>query len=96
MAQNLPHSIPASNTQYRRTSAFQVRLAQRDTLQRLLAPLPAEQREALLLSKHYSKHYGFPYSEIAGTTGSTEAAVKQKIYCALQALPSIPGDPERE
>lgn len=71
---------------------FEARLTRRDTLQRLLARLPAQQREALLLSKHY----GFAYGEIAEMTGSTEAAVKQKVYRALQTLRSTPESLDQE
>ncbi len=58
--------------------------AHHDELQRILAALPAEQREVLLLSKYYD----FTYREIAGIVGSTEAAVKQKTYRALRLLRS--------
>ena len=55
-----------------------------DELQRVLSALPPEQREVLVLSKFYD----FTYGEIAGMVGSTEAAVKQKVYRALQFLRS--------
>ena len=45
--------------------------AHHDELQRILAALPAEQREVLELSKYYD----FTHREIAGIVGSTEAAV---------------------
>jgi len=64
------------------TSPIEDRLAQQDQLQRLLALLPAEQREVLLLSKYE----GFSYGEIAGMLGSTEVAVRQKAYRALKTL----------
>ncbi len=56
--------------------------AYKDALQRLLQRMPAEQREVLLLSRYY----GFKYGEIAEMTGSTEAAVKQKAYRAVQSI----------
>ena len=56
----------------------------RDELIRLLATLPADQREILLLHRYH----GFSYAEIAVMTSSTEAAVKQKAYRALLALRS--------
>lgn len=58
------------------------RLARRNALRRLLARLTDGQREALLLSKYQ----GFSYREVAEITGSTEAAVKQKVYRALNKL----------
>ncbi|MFQ5690838.1 MAG: RNA polymerase sigma factor [Gemmatimonadota bacterium] len=58
------------------------RLLFRDELQRLLALLPPEQREVLLLSK-YS---GFTYGEIARMVGGTEAGARQKAYRALKTL----------
>ncbi len=57
-------------------------VANRDEAQRLLALIPAEQREVLLLSKYY----GFSYGEIAELLSSTQVAVKQKAYRALQTL----------
>ena len=63
-------------------SPIEDRLAQQDELQRLLALLPAEQREVLLLSKYE----GFSYGEIARMLGSTEVAVRQKAYRALKTL----------
>lgn len=56
----------------------------RTSLDRLLARLPRGQREVLLLSKHF----GFSYREVAEMTGTTEAAVKQKVYRALKTLRS--------
>jgi len=63
-------------------SDVEEKLAHRDELQRLLALLPPEQREALLLSKYH----GFTYREIAEMLDSTEVAVRQKVYRALKAL----------
>ncbi|GIW53142.1 MAG: RNA polymerase sigma factor SigK [Gemmatimonadales bacterium] len=57
-------------------------LMARDEIVRLLAALPADQREALLLSRWY----GFTYREIAEMSNSTEAAVKQRVYRALVTL----------
>ncbi len=59
-------------------------IERRDELERYLSRLPPEQREVLLLHRYH----GFAYEEIAVMTGSTEAAVKQKAYRALQALRS--------
>lgn len=59
-----------------------VRLETEEELRRLLDLLTAEQREVLLLAKYH----GLPYREIAEMTGSTEAAVKQKVYRALKRL----------
>lgn len=56
--------------------------ARRDELRRLLGRLTDGQREALLLSKYQ----GFSYAEVAEITGSTEAAVKQRVYRALKTL----------
>ncbi|MBI4539413.1 MAG: sigma-70 family RNA polymerase sigma factor [Gemmatimonadetes bacterium] len=61
------------------------RVVHRDELQHLLAPLPDEQRQALLLSKYE----GFSYADIAEITGSTEAAVKQKVYRAIQMVRAL-------
>jgi len=58
------------------------RVAVRDELGRVLALLPREQREVVLLSRYY----GFSYGEIADLIGGTEAAVKQKAYRALKTL----------
>lgn len=55
---------------------------ERDELTRLLAVLPPDQREILLLHRHA----GFSYAEIAELKRSTEAAVKQKAYRAAVAL----------
>jgi RNA polymerase sigma-70 factor (ECF subfamily) len=61
-------------------------LARRDEVQRLIRALPVKQREVLLLSKYY----GFSYGEIAEMLGSSEVAVKQRAYRALQALRAHP------
>ena len=53
-----------------------------EQLTRLLGSLPPGQREALVLSKYQ----GFTYGEIAEMTGTTEAAVKQRVYRALKSL----------
>lgn len=69
------------------------RTVRRDELRRLLALLTDEQREALLLSKYE----GFSYAEAARIIGSTEAAVKQRVYRALRRLreePAREADPE--
>jgi RNA polymerase sigma-70 factor (ECF subfamily) len=58
------------------------RLAREDELRRLLDRLTDAQREALLLSKYE----GFSYAEVAEMTGTTEAAVKQRVYRALRTL----------
>lgn len=58
---------------------------ERDELTRLLAVLPSDQREILLLHRHA----GFSYTEIAEMKGSTEAAVKQKAYRAAVALRNV-------
>jgi RNA polymerase sigma-70 factor, ECF subfamily len=58
------------------------RMEDHDEARRLLALLPPEQREVLLLSKYY----GFGYGEIAEMLGSTQVAVKQKGYRALKTL----------
>jgi len=63
-------------------AAAEGRVVARDELDRVLALLPREQREVVLLSRYY----GFSYGEIADLTGSTEAAVKQKAYRALKTL----------
>lgn len=57
-------------------------VSRRDEIARLLAVLTEEQREVLLLTKYE----GFSYREVAEITGSTEAAVKQRIYRALRKL----------
>lgn len=54
----------------------------RDALSALLAALPTDQREVLLLHRYH----GFSYMEIAAMTDSSEAAVKQKAYRALLTL----------
>lgn len=56
----------------------------RDELSRVLAAIPPDQREVLLL--HW--HAGFSYAEIAQMMSSTEAAVKQKAHRATLALRS--------
>lgn len=58
------------------------RAARQEELRRLLARLTDGQREALLLSKYE----GFTYREVAEMTGTTEAAVKQRVYRALRKL----------
>ncbi|MBI4513905.1 MAG: sigma-70 family RNA polymerase sigma factor [Gemmatimonadetes bacterium] len=58
------------------------RLARQAELQSLLSSLAREQRDVLLLSKYY----GLSYREVAEIVGSTETAVKQKVYRALQTL----------
>ncbi len=58
------------------------RLARQDQVQRVVQALPLEQREVLLLSKYH----GFTYREIAEMAGSSEVAVKQKVYRALKTL----------
>lgn len=59
-----------------------------EALRRLLALLTEEQREVLILAKYH----GFPYTEIAEMTGTTEAAVKQKVYRALRRLREAVGE----
>lgn len=54
----------------------------RDELGRILGELTPERREIILLHKYH----GFSHGEIAEITGSTEAAVKQKMYRALLDL----------
>lgn len=53
-----------------------------DLLQSALQKLDPDKREILVLSKLQ----GMPYKEIAEILGSTEGAVKVKVYRALQAL----------
>jgi RNA polymerase sigma-70 factor, ECF subfamily len=57
-------------------------MASREELQRVLATVPPDQREILLLHKHA----GFPFAEIARMLASTEAAVKQKAHRATLAI----------
>lgn len=64
------------------TDDLDQRAADRDRLQRALAELTEGQREALLLAKYE----GVSYAEIAAMTDSTEAAVKQRVYRALERL----------
>lgn len=64
---------------------FEERLAREAELRSLLSSLPREQREVLLLSKYY----GLSYREVAEIVGSTETAVKQKVYRALQTLRAL-------
>lgn len=63
-------------------------LVRAEEIGRLLGSLPSGQREALLLSKYH----GFTYGEIAEMTGTTEAAVKQKVYRALRSLREAKGE----
>ena len=53
-----------------------------DEVARVLARIPAEQREIILMHRYY----GFSYWEIARISDTTEAAVKQKAYRAMQTL----------
>lgn len=72
-------------TEQGRTNAVSLperRVSAAAEIDRLLDGLPSGQREVLLLSKYH----GFTYGEIAAMTGSTEAAVKQKVYRALRSL----------
>lgn len=73
----LRESVSAS-----RTSSPEKEVVVRSELDRLLARLPASQREALLLAKYH----GFSYAEIAEMVGVTEVAVKQRVYRALKTL----------
>ena len=57
-------------------------IAHRDELQRLLDSLPPSHREILLLNRYH----GLTYREIAEITGTSETAVKQKAYRALESL----------
>ncbi len=59
-------------------------VAYRDELQRLLDSLPRDHREILILNRYH----GFTYGEIAEVTATSEAAVKQKAYRALESLRS--------
>lgn len=61
------------------------RLTREEELRSLLSSLPREQQEVLLLSKYY----GLSYREVAEILGSTETAVKQKVYRALQTLRAL-------
>lgn len=54
----------------------------REIVQREIQALPADQREVLILNK-YS---GLTHEEIAQIVGSTQAAVKQKVYRAMVSL----------
>ncbi len=59
-------------------------ITSRDELAQVLAGLPPDQREIVLLHRYE----GFSYAEIAEMTSSTTPAVKQKAYRALAALRS--------
>ncbi len=61
------------------------RAATNDTIDRLLARLPLEQREVVVLNRYH----GFTYREIAELLESTEAAVKQKAYRAVETLRGV-------
>ena len=74
------HSSTGSNVEASPEQA----ITARDELVRLLAGLPIDQREILLLHRYA----GFSYAEIAEMTSTTAAAVKQKAYRALAALRS--------
>lgn len=63
------------------------RAATNDTIDRLLARLPLEQREVVVLNRYH----GFTYREIAEMLESTEAAVKQKAYRAVETLRGVLG-----
>jgi RNA polymerase sigma-70 factor, ECF subfamily len=56
----------------------------RDEVAHVLAALPPDQREIVLLHKYA----GFSYAEIAEMTSSTSTAVKQKAYRALMTIRS--------
>ena len=62
----------------------------RTDVERLLACLPDEQREALALHRLH----GLTQAEIASVTDSTEAAVRQKVYRALKTLRERVGETE--
>ncbi len=57
-------------------------LLARTDVERLLAELPVDQREVLVLHRLH----GFTQAEIAIMIESTEAAVRQKVYRALKTL----------
>ena len=62
----------------------------RTDVDRLLMSLPEDQREVLVLHRLH----GFSQSEIAEMVGSTEAAVRQKVYRALKILRAQVGETE--
>ena len=72
----------AAWSQPERPPSVERSLELRDEVAHLLSVLPADQREIVLLHRYE----GFSYAEIAGMTGTTEAAAKQKAYRALLAL----------
>jgi len=51
-------------------------------IQRALAALTAEQREAILLSRYQ----GLSYAEIAQIAGCSEGAVKTRVFRAMETL----------
>ena len=75
--ESLDHqAAPASTTD------IAEQIAHRDELQRLLGSLPRDHREILLMNRYH----GLTYREIAEITATSEAAVKQKAYRALESL----------
>ena len=57
----------------------------RDQLEKVIARLPADQREVLILSKYQ----GLPYREIADILKTTEGNVKIKVFRAVQELKKL-------
>ena len=73
---------PAAQLQLRHDASFVERIVMRDEIEQFLAGLPSEQREVLLLNRYH----GFTYREIAEMIDSSETAVKQKAYRAVQTI----------
>jgi len=57
----------------------------RDQLEKVIARLPADQREVLILSKYQE----LPYREIADILKTTEGNVKIKVFRAVQELKKL-------
>lgn len=59
-----------------------VKEERRRAVREALAGLTGEQREAIVLARYH----GLPYAEIARTLGTTEGAVKTRIFRAMETL----------
>ncbi|MEO8036265.1 MAG: RNA polymerase sigma factor [Acidobacteriota bacterium] len=73
-------TLPASNEYSPERNLQQKQDEQR--VQRALATLTAEQREAILLSRYQ----GLSYAEIAQIAGCSEGAVKTRVFRAMETL----------
>jgi RNA polymerase sigma factor (sigma-70 family) len=77
-----PTKPPPNAPRSSRTRTTASKEERRRAVREALAGLTGEQREAIVLARYH----GLPYAEIARTLGTTEGAVKTRIFRAMETL----------